>query len=86
MIKEINGLNINYIIEGEGEPIIVLHGWGGANINTVLSIVNALKDRYKVYAIDLPGFGKSQEPQEVIGSFEYAEIISKFMEKENRKS
>ncbi len=81
MIKEINGLNINYIIEGEGEPIIVLHGWG-ANINTVLSIVNALKDRYKVYAIDLPGFGKSQEPQEVIGSFEYAEIISKFMEKE----
>lgn len=81
MIKEINGLNINYIIEGEGKPIIVLHGWG-ANINTVLSIVNALKDRYKVYAIDLPGFGKSQEPQEVIGSFEYAEIISKFMEKE----
>ena len=81
MIKEINGLNINYIIEGEGKPIIVLHGWG-ANINTVLSIVNALKDRYKVYAIDLPGFGKSQEPQEVIGSFEYAEIICKFMEKE----
>lgn len=79
MIEKIHGLNINYIVEGQGEPIIVLHGWG-ANINTILSIVNILKDRYRVYALDLPGFGESQEPNEVIGSFEYAEIVKKFME------
>lgn len=79
MIKKVNGLNINYIVEGEGEPIVVLHGWG-ANINTVLSIVNILKDRFKVYALDLPGFGESEEPKEVFGSFEYAEIVKGFME------
>ena len=78
MIKVVNGLKINYIVEGEGEPIVVLHGWG-ANINTVLSIVNILKDRYKVYALDLPGFGESEEPKEVIGSFEYAEIVRNFL-------
>lgn len=76
---EINGLNINYIVEGEGEPIVVLHGWG-ANINTILSIVNILKDRYRVYALDLPGFGESQEPMEVIGSPEYADIVKSFMD------
>ncbi|MBC8591441.1 alpha/beta fold hydrolase [Wansuia hejianensis] len=81
MIKNIDGLDINYIVEGKGEPIIVLHGWG-ANIDTVIPIVNILKDRYKVYAIDLPGFGKSQEPREVIGSFEYAEIVRKFIKDE----
>jgi len=70
MINNIDGLDINYIEEGEGEPIIVLHGWG-ANINTVLSLVNILKDRYRVYAMDLPGFGESQEPKEVIGSHGY---------------
>ncbi|MDR7870564.1 MAG: alpha/beta hydrolase [Tissierellaceae bacterium] len=78
MIKKVKGLNINYIAEGEGEPIIVLHGWGCC-INTVLSIVNILKDRYKVYALDLPGFGESEEPKEAIGSFEYAEIVKDFM-------
>lgn len=78
MIKQINGLNINYIAQGEGEAIIVLHGWG-ANINTILSIVNILKDRFKVYALDLPGFGESDEPKEPIGSFEYAEIVKDFM-------
>ena len=78
MIRNINGLDINYIIEGEGEPILVLHGWG-ANINTILSIVNILKDRFKVYALDLPGFGESEEPKEAISSFEYAEIVKDFM-------
>lgn len=81
MNKEIAGLNINYIIEGQGQPIIVLHGWG-ASIDTVVPIVNALKDRYKVYAIDLPGFGESDEPLEAIDSFQYAEIVKRFIEEE----
>ena len=81
MIKNVSGLDINYIVEGEGEPIMVLHGWG-ANINTVLSIVNILKDRFKVYALDLPGFGESEEPKEAMGSFEYAKIVKGFMEDE----
>ena len=78
MLKNVKGLDINYIVEGEGEPVIVLHGWG-ANINTVLPIVNILKDRYKVYAIDLPGFGESEEPKEPISSFEYAKIVKDFI-------
>ena len=80
MIININGLDINYIGEGEGKSVIVLHGWG-ANIDTVIPIVNLLKDKYKVYAIDLPGFGKSEEPKLVMSSFEYVEILRKFMEK-----
>lgn len=75
----ISGIKLNYIVEGQGSPIVVLHGWG-ANIDTVIPIVNILKESYKVYALDLPGFGKSDEPKEVIGSFGYAEIVRKFLE------
>ena len=82
MEKCIQGLNLNYIVEGEGRPILVLHGWG-ANIETVMSIVNILKKSYKVYALDLPGFGKSQEPKEAIDSFQYGEIVKEFIESEN---
>jgi len=79
VIINIDGMNINYIVEGEGNPVVVLHGWG-ANIETVMPIVNILKSSYQVYAIDLPGFGKSDEPYDVFGSFEYAEIIKKFID------
>ena len=42
MILNIDGLDINYICEGEGKDLIVLHGWG-CNIDTVMPIVNILK-------------------------------------------
>lgn len=80
MIMEINGLKINYIVEGQGKDVVVLHGWG-ANINTVLSIVNILKGKFRVHALDLPGFGESQEPKTPISSFEYAEIVKMYMDK-----
>ncbi|WP_353092704.1 alpha/beta hydrolase [Tissierella praeacuta] len=76
---DIEGLNLNYIVEGEGKDVLVLHGWG-ANIDTVLPIVNILKEKFRVHALDLPGFGKSQEPNEPIDSFKYAEIVKKYMD------
>ncbi len=82
MIVNIKGLDLNYIVEGEGSPIVVLHGWG-CNVDTVRPIINIINKRYKVYALDLPGFGKSQEPNEPIGSFEYAEIVKDFLDKMN---
>lgn len=76
----IEEINLNYIIEGEGKDIIILHGWG-ANINTVLPIVNILKDKFKVHALDLPGFGESMEPSQPIDSFKYADIVKQYMDK-----
>ena len=48
---KIEGININYITEGSGPCVLLLHGWG-ANIDTMLPIFNILKDNFKVYAID----------------------------------
>ncbi len=80
MIIKINNININHKIQGEGEDVIILHGWG-ANINTVMAIVDAIKGKYRVHAIDLPGFGESEKPHTAIDGFEYAEIIRKYMDK-----
>lgn len=79
MIVNISGININYIIEGEGKDILVLHGWG-ANIDTVMPIVNILKDKFKVHAIDLPGFGKSHMPNIPVDSYYYADIIKSYID------
>ncbi len=75
----IEGLDLNYICEGEGKDVLILHGWG-ASIQAMLAIHNHLKDRFKVYTLDLPGFGESDEPTEVWGSHDYADFIKKFMD------
>lgn len=82
MVIRIQDIHINYIVEGEGSPIVILHGWG-ANIETVRPIINILNTRYKVYALDLPGFGGSSEPKEPIDSFQYAEIVRDFLKEMN---
>ena len=75
----IENMNINYICVGEGENVLILHGWG-ANIDTIMPIVNLLKDHFKVYALDLPGFGKSDKPQFPFDSKNYSRIVKKFMD------
>jgi pimeloyl-ACP methyl ester carboxylesterase len=47
----------------EAPPVLVLHGWG-ASIDAVASIVDGLAGRLDVVAVDLPGFGESDEPAE----------------------
>ena len=80
MKVEIQGLNINYIQEGQGQDVLLLHGWGGS-IETMVPIVNILKNSFRVTAVDLPGFGESSTPGDVIDSYGYAEIIKGFIDR-----
>jgi pimeloyl-ACP methyl ester carboxylesterase len=76
---EIEGLSVRYLRAGEGPPAIVLHGWG-ASIETVASIVEALTPVATVYALDLPGFGRSEPPPRPWGVDDYARLLSRFLD------
>ena len=52
---------INYYIEGQGEIILLLHGWP-TNSRLWKAQVEALKGSYKVVTLDWLGFGKSDKP------------------------
>lgn len=80
MIIKIDNIDINYIVEGTGAPIILLHGWGGC-IDSWYPITEHLKKDFRVYVLDLPGFGKSDRPKEAIGIKDYALLISLFINK-----
>lgn len=73
----INELNINYSDEGEGEVIILLHGWG-TNISLFEGIRNRCSVKYRVIAPDLPGFGGSDEPKEPWCVDDYADFVVEF--------
>ena len=62
MITEIMGLKINYEIKGSGDFVLLLHGWG-ANLTLFNGIADIISKKYTVVAVDLPGFGNSEEPK-----------------------
>ena len=78
---EISNVTLNYTVEGEGRPVVLMHGWG-CNLTTVASINNLLTPGFRVYNIDFPGFGKSTEPTSVWGVDNYAVMMEEFMRRE----
>ncbi|EFJ39899.1 hypothetical protein VOLCADRAFT_108436 [Volvox carteri f. nagariensis] len=55
------GHTIHYKTAGCGEPIVLVHGFGLSSFHYRRNIP-VLAEKYKVYAIDLLGFGKSSKP------------------------
>ncbi len=83
MIKEYTDIlntKIAYVKEGMGDPVVILHGWG-ASIETVVPIINILKNDFQVYAYDAPGFGDSDDPTDVLSTYDYCEYLKGFLEK-----
>ena len=73
----IDDLNINYKIIGDGDLVVLLHGWG-QNIEMMQPLVGGLKNK-KVLIIDLPGFGLSDEPKTVWSIEDYADFVHKIV-------
>ncbi|HOZ54547.1 MAG TPA: alpha/beta hydrolase [Clostridia bacterium] len=77
---KIKDININYTVNGEGDNYLLLHGWG-ANIDLYKGITNNIAKYAKVFALDLPGFGKSDEPEKGWSLDDFVEFIIEFIEK-----
>lgn len=79
----VNGFEIAFSVEGEGEPLLLIHG-----ITTYSfiwrKIIPGLTAHFKVYALDLLGCGESDKPlQESLSLKNQAVMISGFLEKLN---
>ncbi len=79
MVKRIDGIPVNYIDEGTGDVVLLLHGWG-ADITLYRSIIDALIPAKRVVALDMPGFGKTPEPPVPWRVDDYADFVLKFIE------
>src|SRR3954469_8505607 len=54
-------LKLSTLTMGEGPDLLLLHGLGGAK-SSFYDTAAALSRRYRVHALDLPGFGGSSKP------------------------
>ena len=76
MIKRVLGVDINYIEYGEGDDIVLLHGWG-QNIAMMKPVGDKLKGH--IIILDLPGYGESTEPPNVWTIYDYVECVHEFL-------
>ena len=77
---EIEGINIHYLIIGTAEKnLLFLHGWG-VDTTAYASLLEHLAKTHRVVALDLPGFGKSTEPNAWF-TRDYAVFVEKFCQK-----
>ncbi len=78
---EVNGMNIQYLEGGSGEPLVLIHGFG-ANKDNWTRIGKFLTPHFHVIAPDLPGFGESsKEPDGRYTIKDQAVFLKKFIEK-----
>ncbi len=79
MMIKINGFPIHYIDEGQGQPILLLHGWG-SSIVAWTHIISYLKARggFRIVAMDFPGCGKTPLPERPLTLDDYTELTLEF--------
>lgn len=84
MILDLNDKTISYQIKGKGNPILLVHGWGGSS-KSLETLAQLLSGKYKTIIIDLPGFGSSSKPDPSWGIDEYSNLLVDFIDKLNVK-
>ncbi|NMB53943.1 MAG: alpha/beta hydrolase [Leptolinea sp.] len=80
----LSNLNIYYEVQGKGDNILLLHGWGmdSGNLRDVSTLLKE-KTSSRVYSLDLPGFGFSDTPEVPWCVDDYVNLVRSFIESQN---
>jgi pimeloyl-ACP methyl ester carboxylesterase len=76
---DVDGTRVHYLERGEGRPLVLIHGLGSMIDDFVLSGLFArAAERYRVIAIDRPGYGESTRPRDRLWTLSrQAEVIQR---------
>jgi len=77
---EVNGLRTRYVAKGQGDALLLIHGFS-SSLYTWRASLDALAQQYRVYALDLKGFGFSDKPDSDYTIDEYVDFVAEFMNK-----
>jgi pimeloyl-ACP methyl ester carboxylesterase len=73
--EDLSGLRVRYVRRGRGPTLILLHGLA-SSIYTWADVIPALAEDHDVVAVDLPGFGGSDIPEELSSSVYPATVLA----------
>jgi len=74
---------IHYLTGGRGTPLVLVHGLGGKALNFALVIPSFMQHGFRVYAIDLLGFGDSDRPDVDYSISLQADVLRQFLDSQH---
>src|SRR3954452_22580101 len=82
---EVDGVRVHYIIRGKGRPVVLIHGNGTmAEDFVICGLLDQLAKRYRVIAIDRPGFGHTERPRHRVWTASaQAHVVHRVLERLN---
>jgi pimeloyl-ACP methyl ester carboxylesterase len=78
---DVKGVLMRYFVGGEGPPLVLVHGLGGAASNWT-ELAPLLQQRYRVLVPDLPGHGGSTALPAVSGLEPFADRVAAVADRE----
>ena len=79
---DLNDCSIFYTqggLKSDSTPIVFLHGWG-ISVDPYHEVLKLLAQQHPVFALDLPGFGRSSHPKLIRDYDSYAKILLSFLD------
>ncbi len=71
---EVDGLKLHYLSAGEGDPILLIHGFPTSS-HLWRNVMPELAKSHRAIAIDLPGYGLSEKPLDIKYNFFFFEKV-----------
>jgi pimeloyl-ACP methyl ester carboxylesterase len=79
---DVKGVRMRYFVGGDGPPLVLVHGLGGAAANWT-ELASLLSPRHRLLVPDLPGHGGSSALPAISGLEPYADRVAVVAEREH---
>lgn len=79
MFCTIDGVRLFYQTVGAGPHLVMLHGWA-QDTSTFWPLVDLLSGSFRLWLLDLPGFGRSGMSRNPMTVSDYASVVRGFVE------
>jgi pimeloyl-ACP methyl ester carboxylesterase len=77
---QMGSLRVHHTHGGRGSPVLFIHGLGSSGYIEWRFNLEAASDTHRVYAPDLPGFGRSEKPRARYGIPYFTRFIERYLE------
>jgi pimeloyl-ACP methyl ester carboxylesterase len=83
---QLGSLRVHHTHGGRGSPVLFIHGLGSSGYMEWRFNLEATADGHRVFAPDLPGFGRSEKPRARYGIPYFTRFIESYMEERGLRS
>src|ERR1700674_3351139 len=83
---DIGSLRVHHMHGGRGSPVVFIHGLGSSGYMEWRFTLEAAAERHRVFAPDLPGYGRTEKPRARYTIPYFARFVERYIEDRGLRS